>query len=91
MTSGLVDAQRRIRWTHGNMVSQGFMTPGRRAAMGFDGLYDITTDRSGDGTWGFQVVYDEPDYTHCEEGKGYATEQEARDAAVDVLAEWGLV
>lgn len=55
------------------------------------GIYDIFTEQDSDGTWGFEVVYDEPDYTHCEQGSGFATEQEARDAGVDVLIDWGLV
>ena len=55
------------------------------------GTVDIATSHMGDGTWAFLGSYDEEDYTHAETGEGYATEQDARDAAVDVLAEWGLV
>lgn len=55
------------------------------------GTYDIFTEQAADGTWSFQVVYDEDDYTHADDGDGFATEQAARDAAVDVLASWGLI
>lgn len=56
-----------------------------------EGIWDIFTGIAADGTWEYEVVYDSPDFTHADDGSGYGSEQEARDAAVTVLEDWGLL
>ena len=56
-----------------------------------EGVWDIFTGIAADGTWEYEVVYDSPDFTHADDGRGYGSEQEARDAAVTVLEDWGLI
>lgn len=52
---------------------------------------EIFTERTDDGKWMYQVISWDEDFEHTADGYGFDTEDEANEAACDVLDSWGLL